>query len=75
MAQIISTSDSFHLYENPCSVRFDNIISVAHGFFCVLVLKMNEEKGKIKILLLYPKKVSFLKVDFSQIYGHQAVSS
>lgn len=49
----ISTSDSSSLHLSFSSVGF-NIISVALGFFCVLVLKMEKKK----------KKANFLKADF-----------
>lgn len=37
-------------------MKFSNIISAALGFLCVLVLKMNEGKGKINCAALQKKK-------------------
>lgn len=56
MAQIISTSDTFFIFvEMPSSAGFNNIISVALGFLCVLDLQMNGRQGKRNCAALQEK--------------------
>lgn len=63
MAQIISTTDSFFVFiKTPSFVKFNNMVSAALGFLCVLVLKMNEGKGKINCAALQ-KKVNVVKME------------
>lgn len=46
--------------KTPSSI---SIISIALGFFCVLVLKMNAGKGKVNCVVLREKS-ELSKVDF-----------